>query len=407
MLPALNRDGLSRIATRMDRYVDNGYLAGYVLSLGVGDDIWLHHHGVQDLDTGVPMAPDSIFRIASMSKAILAAAAMLLVDEGALDLDAPVERLLPEMADRRVLRTLSSDLDDTVPAKRPITTRHLLTLTWGLGALFNGLEETPLAQAMVDRGVGVGPFLPDLSPDEYMAAIGSLPLAFQPGEGWLYHSGFDVLPILLERLTGTTLDAWLRTNLFDPLDMTDTGFAVPDASLSRFTTDYAEEDGRLTVFDPAQGGRWHHTRGLQGEFVSTARDFNVFARMLLNNGMGPNGQLLSAAAVAEMTTDHLTSTIKTEYPFFPGFWADHGWGYGVGIQTAPPAAPGLAEGTYGWSGGFNTHWQTDPSRDLVGIFLAQRNLGSPDDAAMIDEFWALTAEALPTLAGKQGLPAEN
>src|SRR5690606_12053977 len=146
-----------------------------------------------DLETGVPMAPDSIFRIASMSKAILSAAVMHLVDAGRLDLDAPAEEWLPELANRQVLRTSTSSLDDTVPANRPITTHHLLTLTSGLGAMFNGVETTALAQAINVRGVAVGAFLPELTPDDYMAAIGDLPLAFHPGEGWLYHSGFDVV----------------------------------------------------------------------------------------------------------------------------------------------------------------------------------------------------------------------
>lgn len=394
--PAFDHATLDRLANTLNHYVNDGYLPGYVLSLSVGNTTWLHQHGVQDLETGAPMRPDSIFRIASMSKAILAAATMRLVDAGRLDLDAPVEQWLPELANRQVLRAPTSPLDETVPAKRPITTRHLLTLTWGLGALFNGLEETPLAQAMRDRGVAVDAFLPNLTPDEYMAAIGDLPLAFQPGEGWLYHSGFDVLPILLERLTGEPLDTFLRQTLFDPLGMIDTGLAVPDASLDRFTTIYAGNEDGLTVFDPASGGRWHRPFGLQGEFVSTANDFAAFARMLLHGGEGPNGQILSAGSIAAITTDHLTPTIKTEYPFFPGYWDDHGWGYGLAVQTELPTGPGLAKGTYGWSGGFNTHWQTDPSRNLIGIFLAQRIMGSPEDGALMEDIWRLTAEALPT-----------
>lgn len=380
---------LDDLATRMNEYVDNGDVPGLVLLLNQGDTTWVHCHGVRDLDTRTPITADTIFRIASLTKAVLGVATMMLVEEGRLDLDAPLDPWLPELANRSVVRSVTGPLDDTVPASQPITPRQLLTLTWGLGALMMEPGESPLQDAMDDLGVGPGPFQPDLSPAAFMEAIGSLPLAHQPGEGWLYHSGYDVLPILLERVTGTPLKTFLRERLFEPLGMTDTGFDVPASADNRLATAYGLEGESLMIVDPAVGSRWTRPPGVPTGLVSTVHDFLAFGRLLLHEGMGPTGRLLAASSVHEIIRDHISGAIKTAYPFFPGFWDGTGWGYGVSVTLDGPA-----RGSYGWAGGFNTHWQNHPSHDLVGLLFTQRLAGGPADEDMIWTFWQLAREAV-------------
>ena len=386
--------GLDRLAHLVDDFVNQGRFAGGVVLLNVGDETWMHAAGVQDLASEVPMAPDSIFRIASMSKALIAAATMLLVDDGRLDLDAPVDPWLPELANRQVVLSITGPLDDTVPAEHPITTRHLLTLTWGLGLLMMEPGQSPLHDAMTRLGVSVEYFPAALEPDAYMSAIGSLPLAHQPGEGWLYHTGYDILPILLARVTGQPVADFMRERLFDPLGMVDTSFWMPEDKLDRFTTVYAPGEAGLTVLDPAVGGFWSERSHPPIEVVSTAGDFLAFARMLLAGGRASGRQILSPGAVHEMTRDHLTPAIKRDFPLFPGYWDTHGWGYGVAMHTTDPVDRGFGRGTYGWSGGFNTHWQSDPTRDFVGLILFQRVMGDEENGAIIDDIWQHALAAL-------------
>ncbi len=389
-----DRAALDRLATSMNRYVDDGSTSGLVLLLNIGEDTWLHHHGVQDLATGVPMAPDSIFRIASMAKAVLGVATLQLVEEGRLDLDAPVDAWLPELANRQVVRSMTGPLDDTTPADRPITTRHLLELTWGLGALMAEEGESPLQDAIYARGVGPGPFQPELSPDDFMAALGTLPLAHQPGQGWLYHTGYDVLPILIARVAGQSTEEFLQERIFIPLGMDDTSFSVPESSLGRLTTAYTTGQSGLDILDPAVDSRWLRPPGVPNGLVSTAPDFMRFGRMLLAQGESPAGRSISPASVREMVSDHIPARTKAAFPFYPGFWDNTGWGYGVSVRTGPSAGSDLGEGSYGWAGGINTHWKNDPTTDLVAVFLTNRQVGSPADEGMIAEFWRLTREVV-------------
>ena len=387
---------LDRLAEAMQAYVDRQEIPGLVLLLHQHDVTWVHHHGVRDLETRAPMTNDTIFRIASMTKPVIAAATMHLVDDKVLDLDAPVDPWLPELANRQVVRSVTGPLDDTVPATRPITTRQLLTLTWGLGALMREPGESPLQDAMDELGVGPGPFQPAVTPDAFLAAIGSLPLAHQPGEGWLYHTGFDVLPILLQRITGQPVVDFMRERLFEPLGMADTGFVVPAQATDRLATAYGMAGDSLVVADTAEDGRWTREPGVPTELVSTATDYLAFARCLLDEGDAPGGRVLTAGSVREMTHNHISPEIKRDFPFYPGFWDGTGWGYGVSVRTSPPDAPGLGAGSYGWAGGFNTHWQNDPATGLVAMLFTQRLAGGPADEGMISTFWRLVAEALHT-----------
>ncbi len=187
------------------------------------------------------MRRDTIFRISSMTKPITAAAAMILVEECALRLDEPVDRLLPELADRRVLKRLDGPLDETVPANRPITVRDLLTFRLGFGLIMATPDACPILKAAIDQGDRRRARRSRLAmpaPDEWLRRLGTLPLMYQPGERWLYSTGSDVLGVLIARAAGQPFDAFLRERIFAPLGMKDTGFSVPAAELDRLATGY-------------------------------------------------------------------------------------------------------------------------------------------------------------------------
>ena len=310
-----------------------------------------------------------------MTKPITAVAAMILLEECVIRIDEPVDRLLPELADRRVVRRIDSPIDDTVPAQRAITVRDLLTFRLGFGAYFG---PCPANDAAAQLHLSVGPPQPaePPEPDEWMRRFGTLPLMCQPGERWLYHTGADVLGVLLARACGQPFERFLRERVFEPLGMRDTAFSVPAADIGRFATSYAAdpESGTLKVYDePA--GRWSTPPAFPSGgagLVSTAPDYLAFAAMLLRGG----DPILSRPSVETMTTDQLTPEQKAISGFFPGDFDARGWGFGVGIVTRreQPAAP---VGQYGWDGGLGTIWRNDPSEQMVAALLTNAAWTSP------------------------------
>ncbi|HEX4261998.1 MAG TPA: serine hydrolase domain-containing protein [Acetobacteraceae bacterium] len=381
-----------RIGPVLHAAVEGGNVAGLVALVAWREAVRAEAVGVQDIATGTPMRRDSIVRIASMTKPIIAAAAMMLVEEGRIALDDPVESFLPELADRRVLRTPDSPLDDTVPARRAITLDDLLTLRFGLGMAMMPHDRTPLHAAMATLGVEPGPDPLPVGPDEFMARIGRLPLMHQPGEAWRYHTGADVLAVLIARVAGMPLEAFLRQRIFAPLGMRDTGFSVPPEALDRLTTCYVRGATGLEVLDAARGGRHDGPMAFPNELVSTADDYLAFARMLLDEGRHPRGRLLSADSVRLMMTDHITPAQKAVSPFFPGFWERQGWGFGGAVTTAAGAGIGSV-GSYGWAGGFGTSMLLDPREGTIAILLPQRLMRGPDDAALNGRFTTLAIPA--------------
>jgi CubicO group peptidase (beta-lactamase class C family) len=388
---------LRRLADAMRGHVERGTLAGVVTLLARRDAVEVSATGVQSLETKAPMRPDSIFRIASMTKPITAAAAMMLVEEARLRLDDPVDRWLPELADRRVLKRLDGPVENTVPANRPITLRDLLTFRLGLGAVMAPPGTYPIQAAMAAAGVAPGPDLVAVPPDEFMARIGSLPLLHQPGERWLYHTGSDILGVLVARVAGMKLGAFLAERIFAPLGMRDTGFRVAEAQLDRLATCYRTgPDGALAVFDAAQGGRWSRPPVFEaggGGLASTAADYLAFARMMLNLGRHGGGRLLARPTVELMTTDQLTPGQKAASPFVPGFWDSRGWGFGGAVVTARDRL-GPSPGSFGWDGGFSTSAYWDPREGMVGILLTQRMMDSPAPCDFYTDFWTLAYQAL-------------
>ncbi len=225
---------------------------------------------------------DAIFRIASMTKPVTAAAALILVEECKLRLDDPVDRLLPELANRKVLKRLDGPLDDTVPAKRPITVRDLLTFRMGLGIIISP-DATPIQKAMSELRLGQGAPNPATipAPDEWIRRLGTLPLMCQPGEKWLYNMGSDVLGVLIARATGQPFETLLRERIFEPLGMKDTGFSVPPANIDRLATSYRPnfQTGVLEVHDESAGGQWSRPPAFPSGgagLVSTIDDYLAF-----------------------------------------------------------------------------------------------------------------------------------
>jgi CubicO group peptidase (beta-lactamase class C family) len=244
----------------MAGYVERGEVPSLVTLVSRRGEVHVDVIETQAVDDSRPMQRDTIFRISSMTKPITAAATMILVEECKLRLDEPVDALLPELADRRVLKRLDGPLDDTVPAKRPITVRDLLTFRMGFGQMMVPPDAYPILSAANEQQIGMGPPSPSRMPvpDEWMRRLGSLPLMHQPGEQWMYNTGSDVLGVLIARASGQPLETFLRERLFEPLGMRDTGFSVPAASLNRLATSYWTDptSGKLTVYDEPMSSQW-------------------------------------------------------------------------------------------------------------------------------------------------------
>jgi CubicO group peptidase (beta-lactamase class C family) len=238
-----------------------------------------------------------------------------------LRLDDPLDRWLPELADRKVLRAIDAPPEDTVPAKRAITLRDLLTFRPGYGMIPVFPDRYPIQKAIAEAGFAPGPVFPSFPPDELMRRYGSLPLVYQPGERWLYNSGTEILGVLIARAAGTTLGEFLRERIFVPLGMKDTAFSVPEAKRHRFATSYLRDHAthELKVFDDPAAGKFASPpvfeNGSAG-LVSTADDFNAFAQMMLNGGRVGRERILSRPSVELMTTDQITSEQKRVRKYF-------------------------------------------------------------------------------------------
>jgi CubicO group peptidase (beta-lactamase class C family) len=398
----MNNGGLSR--ARLDRMHD--VMAGHVAALDVPGVVTLvsrrgevHVDAIGTKASGgsEPMRRDTIFRVASVTKPIVAAAAMILVEECKLRLDEPVDPWLPELADRQVLRAIDGPLDDTVPANRPISLRDLMTFRLGIGAVMVFPPRYPIQRAMAEAGIAPGPMLPTHASDELMERFGSLPLAHHPGEKWMYNSGSDILGVLISRAIGTSLEEFLRERIFVPLSMNDTAFSVPESKLDRLPTAYWTnfETGEFEVFDGVADSRWARPPLFEsgaGGLVSTADDLLAFGQMMLNGGRLGSERILSRPSVELMTTDHITPAQKAVSGFFPGFWDNHGWGFGGAIVTRRDDL--ASTGRYGWDGGYGTSWYVDPKEGLVGILLTQRVWDATGIPRVLLDFWTSAYAAI-------------
>ena len=356
--------------------VERGEFPGIVTLVARGDDVRVDAIGVTHVGGAEPMRRDTPFRVTSMTKPVLAAATMALVEDDLLDLEEPVQRLLPELAGRRVLRSYDAELDDTVPARRPITVGDLLTFRLGFGMIAEPEVDPPVPvnRRAAELQLHLGPPEPrtPLGPDEWIRRFSTLPLIHQPGERWLYNTGSMVLGVLLARAAGQPLGEVLRERVLAPLGMRHTGFELPAGQAARLPGQYQADPGTGVLRENEHTGPAVWTGppvfpSGAGGLVSTADDYLVFARMLLDRGVHGGTRILSEKSVEAMTTNHLTPEQIAGGGIFLG---GSGWGLGMAVTVAPDEIA-ATPGRYGWSGGYGTDWFNDPNEDLVAIALTQ------------------------------------
>ncbi|MFG3247954.1 serine hydrolase domain-containing protein [Streptomyces sp. NPDC048187] len=375
----------------LDAHVRAGALPGAVGLVARGDEVEVAAVGALDTGGRAPTARDSLFRVASITKSVTASALLILVEEGRIALDDPVGTWLPELAKPSVVRTPSSPVHDEVPAVRPITVFDVLASQAGYG--FASDFTLPAVQELftVQKDGRVPSNFPPA--DEWMAALGRIPLLYQPGAAWLYDTCSVLQGVLVSRVTGQPLPDFLAERVFGPLGMVDTGFEVPAAKRDRFTSFYrAGDDGGLELAD-GPDGEWSSLPALplgNGGLVSTADDWLAFCRMLLAGGAAPDGRrVLSADSVRLMTTDH---TDPEQRAIGRLFLEGQGWGFGGSVDI-DRSAPWNVPGRYGWVGGTGTAAHVVPATGTITVLLTAVAAMGPAPAPVIREFWRYAADA--------------
>ncbi|BBZ44686.1 serine hydrolase domain-containing protein [Mycobacterium parmense] len=384
----MNRSSLDVNAASIREVCDAGLLAGAVTVVWQrGEVLQVNEIGYRDVDAGLPMQRDTLFRIASMTKPVTVAAIMSLVDDGKVSLTDPVVRWAPELADLRVLDDPRGPLDRTHPAQRAVLIEDLLTHTSGLAYGFS--VSGPISKAYLRLPFNQGP-------DAWLADLATLPLVHQPGERVTYSHSIDLLGIIASRVEDKPFHEVLDERILGPAGMPDTGFFVSAEARRRAATMYSlDEHERLRhdvmgpphitppAFCNAGGGLW-----------STADDYLRFVRMLLGGGTIDGVRVLSAESVRLMRTDRLTDEQKRHNFLGAPYWVGRGFGLNLSVVTdpaksAPLFGPG-GLGTFSWPGAYGTWWQADPGPELILLYLIQ-NL--PD----------LTVDAATAVAGNTSL----
>jgi CubicO group peptidase (beta-lactamase class C family) len=378
-----------RLAQDVERVVGRAVAAGAVPGAAWwvqrGGEVARGAAGTHTPGGGDPVAPDTVFRIASVTKPVVAVAALTLVDDGTLDLGAPVDRWLPELAGREVLADPADAAAGTVPARRAVTVRDVLTFRLGLGLDFTAPWPTPTVAALADAGLPVGPPAPQAAPppDEWLRRLATVPLAHQPGERWLYHVGASVLGVLVARAAGRPLPHVLAERVLEPLGMDSTGFAVPASARDRFGPHWTPPDdtGRRELYDAADG-QWARPPAFPdgGDgLVSTVDDLAAFAAALRSGGRAPSGErVLAGDTVRAMLTEQV-GPVDDE---------GGGWGLGLGVRRVDEPG-GRHAGSFGWDGGLGGSWWTDPVTGTTAVLLTNQMWSSPAPPAVFDEFRAV------------------
>lgn len=366
-----------------DDRVAAGLFPGYVAAVRIGGTVEVRAGGRMAIEPdSAPMTEHTRFRIASVTKLLAGALTLGLVRDGVLALADPISRWLPEAAHPRVLLRPDGPLDETTEAQRAITVRDLLTCTSGWGCV---MAPTPLQAAMFERGVFPSALPQQPSDEEFVQRVTALPLAFQPGDGWLYDTGIDLLGILLARATGTPLPDLFAERITEPLGMTSTSFWATDPG--ELPPAYMPSEHGLEVMDPPDGA-FYGPRGfakLSGGVLSTAPDLLRFLTAMADGG----GPILDADAVAQLTTPAITEEQRRQgYPILDQDGMS--WGLGTSVDLSA-AKPWMAPGRWGWTGGTGTTAYVDPSRDTVSVLLTQRLMSGPQDG--FDDFWTAVAKA--------------
>ncbi|MDX6248912.1 MAG: hypothetical protein QOF10_2272 [Kribbellaceae bacterium] len=383
---------LTRVRDLLERHVESGFVPGMLAVLARHGDVHIEATGTlafEGAGSRIPMAGDTIVRMSSMTKPIVAACAMTLVEDCTLRLDDPVDDLLPELADMRVLADPGGQLEDTVPAARAITLRDLLTFTFGTGMVPAEPGTVPIADALE---LGEPPL------EEWVGRLGVLPLVHQPGERWMYQTGAIVTGALIARATGMSFGEALHERLFEPLGMKDTAFSVSADRLDRVATAYERDNaptGEAIVADDPDG-QWSVPPTFEdggGGLVSTADDYLAFASALLAGGTYRSERVLSRPSVTLMTSDHLTPAQRAVSGFGPGYFATTSWGFGMGVVTDRTHL-GPSAGSYGWTGFYGTAWYNDPAEDMTAILILQRGHAGDPQLPMQKDFWTSVYQAI-------------
>jgi len=370
---AVDYNKLAKIDGLVNDYINKNWLTGAV-SIVIKDNQVVQYkgYGYADADTKKPMHKDQIFRIMSQTKAITSVGIMILYEQGKLLLDEPISDFIPEFKHPVVLDKFN-DADTTyttVPAKREITFRDLLTHTSGLDYTDIGSSKVQAIYTKNHIPSGLGYF--DASLLESMKALGKLPLSFQPGEKWQYGLNSDLLGCLIEVISGMNLEAFLTKNIFEPLGMKDTYFNLPAAKANRLATVYTEDDQHKVIkwshefrnIDPDYPTMNKHYFSGGAGLSSTAFDYAIFMQMLLNGGTYNGHQVLAKRTIEMMTGNQIKD----------GLFGDDYFGLGFGITSAKSAAKGPRNaGSFSWGGYYGTTYWADPKAHLVCLFMTQQN----------------------------------
>jgi CubicO group peptidase (beta-lactamase class C family) len=380
---------LARICLAMQEYIDRQEAPGIVTIVARhGKVAHFEAQGMMDIEKRIPMARDSIFRMYSMTKPITSLAVLMLYEEGHFQLEDPISNFIPAFKNPLVI-TLKPPFGMrhwrprgyvyTEPADREITIRDLLTHSAGLAsprrtpaALYNQLANA--LQGTIYLPLQDGTVRPKRTIAEMVERLANIPLSFHPGTSWEYGREFDVLGVLVETISGKTLDEFFKEKIFEPIGMHDTSFYLPEVKVDRFTTSYTwDEEWKIRVFDtPATSEKVKGPKTVfsgMGDFggvLSTAPDYARFIQVLLNCGILNGVRLLSRKTVDLMTSNHTGSLCI--------YLRGSGWGYGlgVGVHTSLIENPTVGSvGSYGWGGAACTYFFVDPKEDLFGVALNQ------------------------------------
>ena len=331
-----------------------------------------NYYGFIDAEESAPVTEDSVFRVYSMTKPVVSAAAMKLFEQGAFTLNDPVKLYIPAFNDMKVLKTLNGDSMETEPAKTDITVRHLLTMTSGLSYGF--FPETDKLDACYMQEMFndfPGTRSSEFTDEEFVDRLGDMPLAFQPGTDYRYGFSMDVIGRLIEVVSGMSLSDYLESEIFIPLGMNDTGFFVTPEQQSRLTKLYSyygdiREEASGLIDHSAKSGFQSGGGGL----VSTTGDYSKFCMMLLNKGTYGGAEIMGRKTVDLMTANHLSGRAFETF-----FGTDTpGYGYGLGVRTLiEPAKAAIngSPGEFGWSGAAGTWVAVDPMEDLCALYMVQ------------------------------------
>ena len=396
---SFNPEMLAQAPGVLQGVIGSGDLSGAVtLIWRAGDVVQATAYGQANIAEARPMARDTLFRIASMTKPITSVAALMLLEEGKLSLDDPISRWAPEFTDMRVLKNAAGPLDETYAAPRAITVEDLMTHRAGLAYAFSSVG--PIAHAY---HAALGDVLSQpLTPDAWMKALGGLPLSYAPGERFHYSHATDVLGFIVGRIAGIDFRRFLFERIFEPLGMNDTDFYIPPEKRDRAAVVYRLDEA-ADALEPVEFTRYDTPPvfcGGGGGLISTADDYLKFARLLLNSGEVDGVRLLKSETVASMRTNRLTDTQRQiDFMGIP-FWVGQGFGLGVSVITDAQKQAWMgagSEGSFGWPGAFGTWWQADPVEDMIAIYLIQNSMPlGPEAVANMGQSQRLGARlALP------------